>query len=111
MNDMIEFILGTVVGVGGMIAKDKYLGNTSGQQLNSKQKELESKKKKIPLDITGLFVVYMFFVFILLCCRITTIRLFVGFSRLEYAKKKFLSYYHYHAAFCMAFLLLWRDVL
>ena len=42
MNDMIEFILGTVVGVGGMIAKDKYLGNTSGQQLNSKQKELES---------------------------------------------------------------------
>lgn len=42
MNDMIEFILGTAVGVGGMIVKDKYLGNTSEQQLNSKQKELDS---------------------------------------------------------------------
>lgn len=39
---MIEFILGTAVGVGGMIVKDKYLGNTSEQQLNSKQKELDS---------------------------------------------------------------------
>lgn len=42
MNDMIEFILGTAVGVGGMIVKDKYLVNTSGRQLNSKQKELDS---------------------------------------------------------------------
>lgn len=39
---MIEFILGTVVGVGGMIAKDKYFGNTSEQQLNVKQKELDT---------------------------------------------------------------------
>lgn len=42
MNSMIEFILGTVVGVGGMIAKDKYFGNTSEQQLNVKQKELDT---------------------------------------------------------------------
>lgn len=39
---MIEFIVGAVVGVGGMIAKDKYFGNASEQQLNVKQKELDN---------------------------------------------------------------------
>ena len=39
---MIEFIVGAVVGAGGIIAKDKYFGNTSEQQLSTKQKELDS---------------------------------------------------------------------
>ena len=42
MNGMIEFIAGVVVGAGGMIAKDKYFGNASEQQINAKQKELDS---------------------------------------------------------------------
>lgn len=39
---MIEFIAGVVVGAGGMIAKDKYFGNDFEQQINAKQKELDS---------------------------------------------------------------------
>lgn len=42
MNSMIEFIVGAVVGAGGVIAKDKYFGNASEQQINAKQKELDS---------------------------------------------------------------------
>ena len=42
MNSMIEFIAGVVVGAGGMIAKDKYFGNDFEQQINAKQKELDS---------------------------------------------------------------------
>lgn len=39
---MIEFIVGAVVGAGGVIAKDKYFGNASEQKINAKQKELDS---------------------------------------------------------------------
>ena len=38
---MVEFVIGVGVGVVGMIAKDKYLGNGSDQQLQAKQREID----------------------------------------------------------------------
>ena len=39
---MTELIIGVAVGVAGMYAKDKYLGNTSTEKLNAKQRELDN---------------------------------------------------------------------
>ena len=38
---MVDFVLGVGVGVVGMMAKDKFLGNGSDQQLQSKQREID----------------------------------------------------------------------
>jgi chromosome segregation ATPase len=39
---MMDFILGAVVGIGGMIAKDKFAGNDSQSSMNKLQNELNS---------------------------------------------------------------------
>ena len=39
---MVEFIVGVAVGVGGMIAKDKYLGNESSAKQQAQQREMDN---------------------------------------------------------------------
>lgn len=39
---MVEFIAGVAVGVGGMIAKDKYLGNESSAKQQTQQREIDN---------------------------------------------------------------------
>ena len=39
---MVEFIAGVAVGVGGMIAKDKYLGNENSAKQQALQREFDS---------------------------------------------------------------------
>ena len=40
-NNSLEFVLGVGVGVIGMMAKDKFFGNGSDKQLQSKQREID----------------------------------------------------------------------
>lgn len=39
---MVEFIAGVAVGVGGMIAKDKYLGNENSVKQQAQQREIDN---------------------------------------------------------------------
>ena len=39
---MVEFIAGVAIGVGGMIAKDKYLGNENSAKQQNQQREIEN---------------------------------------------------------------------
>lgn len=39
---MTELIIGLAVGVAGMYAKDKFLGNASTEKLNAKQREIDN---------------------------------------------------------------------
>ncbi len=39
---MVEFIAGVAVGVGGMIAKDKYLGNENSAKQQAQQREIDN---------------------------------------------------------------------
>lgn len=39
---MVEFIAGVAVGVGGMIAKDKYLGNENSAKRQAQQREIDN---------------------------------------------------------------------
>ena len=39
---MVEFIAGVAVGVGGMIAKDKFLGNDGSEKQKAQQREIDS---------------------------------------------------------------------
>ena len=38
---MVDFVIGVGVGVVGMMAKDKYFGSGSDQQLQAKQREMD----------------------------------------------------------------------
>lgn len=39
---MVEFIAGVAIGVGGMIAKDKYLGNENSAKQQTQQREIDN---------------------------------------------------------------------
>ena len=39
---MVEFIAGVAVGVGGMIAKDKFLGNENSAKQQAQQREIDN---------------------------------------------------------------------